>query len=175
MTISMYDASIPTLTNMLGNIKAWLDKGAAQKNEADLVNARLIEDMRPLSFQIQAASDSAKNGVARLAGIPLPSMPDTEATIAELKERCDKTIAFLKTITPEQLEGSETRKVELRFPSGHGYDFTGLDYLTKFMIPNFFFHVQSAYAILRAQGIDVGKPDYLAHMGPPNVVPAEPA
>lgn len=175
MTISMYDASIPMLTNMLGNIKSWLDKGAASKSEADLVNARLIEDMRPLSFQIQAASDSAKNGAARLAGIPMPSMPDTETTIAELKERCDKTIAFLRTITPEMLEGSETRTVELRFPSGHGYDFTGLDYLTKFMTPNFFFHVQSVYAILRAQGVDVGKPDYLMHLGPPNVLPAETA
>ena len=175
MTISMYDASIPMLINMLGNMKAWLDKAAAQKSEADLIDARLIADMRPLTAQFQSASDSAKNGVARLAGIEPPGMPDTEASFAELKERCDKTIAFLKTITPEMLEGSETRTVEIRFPSGHGYRFDGLDYLTKFMLPNFFFHVQTAYAILRAQGVDVGKPDYLMHMGPPNIVPAETA
>lgn len=175
MPISMYDASIPMLINMLGNMKAWLDKAAAQKGEGTLAEARLIEDMRPLSAQFQSASDSAKNGAARLAGIEMPSMADTETTFAELKERCDKTIAFLRTITPAQLEGSESRDVEIRFPNGYGYRFTGLDYLTKFMLPNFFFHVQTAYAILRAQGVDVGKQDYLAHMGMPNIVPAEPA
>jgi hypothetical protein len=172
MTISMYDASIPMLVNMLGNMKAWLDKAADR--EGELVDARLIADMRPLTAQFQSASDSAKNGAARLAGVEMPSMPDTETTFAELKERCDKTIAFLKTITPAQLEGSESRTVEIRFPSGHGYSFTGLDYLTRFMLPNFFFHVQTAYAILRAQGVEVGKQDYLMHMGPPNIVP-EPA
>lgn len=174
MPISMYDASIPMMINMLGNMKAWLDKAESQKSEADLIDARLIADMRPLTAQFQSASDSAKNGAARLAGIEMPSMPDTETSFAELKERCDKTITFLQTITPAQLEGSESRTVEIRFPSGHGYRFTGLDYLTKFMLPNFFFHVQTAYAILRAQGVDVGKPDYLQHMGPPNIVP-EPA
>ena len=174
MPISMYDATIPMMINMLGNMKAWLDKAATEKGEAALIDARLIEDMRPLTAQFQSASDSAKNGAARLAGIDMPSMPDTETSFAELKERCDKTIAFLQTITPEQLEGSENRTVEIRFPSGHGYRFTGLDYATKFMLPNFFFHVQTAYAILRAQGVNVGKPDYLAHMGLPNIVP-EPA
>lgn len=174
MPISMYDASIPMMINMLGNMKAWLDKAAAQKSEAELIDARLIADMKPLTAQFQSASDSAKNGAARLAGIDIPSMPDTETSFAELRERCDKTIAFLQTITPAQLEGSEGRTVEIRFPSGHGYRFTGIDYLTKFMLPNFFFHVQTAYAILRAQGVDVGKPDYLAHMGLPNIVP-EPA
>ena len=174
MPISMYDASIPMMINMLGNMKAWLDKAADQKGEAALIDARLIADMKPLTAQFQSASDSAKNGAARLAGIDIPSMPDTETSFAELKERCDKTIAFLRTITPEQLDGSETRTVEIKFPSGHGYRFNGLDYMTKFMLPNFFFHVQTAYAILRAQGVDVGKPDYLAHMGLPNIVP-EPA
>ena len=84
-------------------------------------------------------------------------------------------ILGLQTITPAQLEGSESREVEIRFPNGYGYRFTGLDYLTRFMLPNFFFHVQTAYAILRAQGVDVGKQDYLAHMGMPNIVPAETA
>ena len=175
MPISMYDASIPMLINMLGNMKSWLDKAAGQKGEAELIDARLIADMRPLTAQIQSASDSAKNGVARLAGVDVPSMADTETTFAELKDRCDRTIAFLQTIKPAQLEGSETRTVEIRFPSGHGYSFTGLDYLTKFMLPNFFFHVQTAYAILRAQGVEIGKQDYLMHMGLPNIVPPEPA
>lgn len=175
MPISMYDAAIPMLVNSLGDMKAWLDKAAAQKSEAELVDARLIADMRPLTAQFQSASDSAKNGAARLAGIAIPAMPDTETSFAELKERCDKTIAFLETITPEQLEGSETRTVEIRFPSGHGYSFSGLDYLTRFMLPNFFFHVTTAYAILRAQGVNIGKQDYLMHMGPPNIVPAETA
>ena len=174
MAISIYDVSIPMLIDMLTNMKAWLDKAAAQKGEAELIDARLIADMRPLTGQFQSASDSAKNGIARLAGIESPSMPDTETSFAELRERCDKTIAFLQTITPAQLDGAETREVVLKFPSGHGYRFTGLDYLTRFMLPNFFFHVQTAYAILRAQGVDIGKTDYLQHMGPPNIVP-EPA
>lgn len=174
MAISMYDVSVPVLINMLGNMKAWLDKAAAQKSESALVDARLIADMRPLTAQFQMASDAAKNGVARLAGIEAPSMPDTETSFAELKDRCDRTIAFLKTVTPAQLDGSETRDVVLKFPSGHGYSFDGLGYLTRFMLPNFFFHVQTAYAILRAQGVEIGKPDYLMHMGPPNIVP-EPA
>lgn len=174
MTISMYDASIPLLVNTLTNMSAWLDKAAAQKSEADLIGARLIEDMRPLTAQYQMASDSAKNGAARLAGIEIPSMPDTEASFAELKARCAKTIAFLRTITPAQLEDSETREVVIKFPSGNGYRFDGLGYLTKFMLPNFFFHATTAYGILRAQGVEIGKPDFLAHMGPPNLV-AEPA
>lgn len=172
MSISMYDASIPMLINMLGNMKAWLDKAAAR--EAELTDARLIADMRPLTAQFQMASDSAKNGAARLAGIESPSMPDTETTFEQLKARCDKTIAFLQTITPEMLDGSETREIVLKFPSGNGYRFEGLGYLTRFMLPNFFFHVQTAYAILRAQGVEIGKPDYLMHMGPPNLTP-EPA
>jgi hypothetical protein len=171
MPISIYDASIPMLINMLGNMKAWLDKAEAQMGEASLIDARLIADMRPLTAQFQSASDSAKNGAARLAGITPPSMADTETSFAQLRERCDRTIAFLRTITPAQLEGSESRTVELRFPGGQGYTFNGLDYLTGFMLPNFFFHVQTAYAILRAQGVDIGKPDYLMHMGPPTTLP----
>lgn len=174
MTISMYDAAIPQLVNMLTNMSAWLDKAAAQKGEAGLIDARLIEDMRPLVAQYQMASDSAKNGAARLAGVEMPSMPDTETDFAQLKDRCTRTIAFLQGLTPAQFEGSETREVVLKFPSGNGYRFDGLGYLTRFMLPNFYFHATTAYAILRAQGVEVGKPDFLAHMGPPNLV-AEPA
>lgn len=175
MAISMYDVSVPMLVNMLTDMKGWLDKAAAQKPDGELTDARLVEDMRPLTAQFQFASDSAKNGMARLAGIDIPAMPDTETSYAELKERCDKTIAFVQSITATQMAGSETREVIMKFPSGHGYSFDGLAYLTKFMLPNFFFHVTTAYAILRAQGIEIGKPDYLAHLGPPNLMPAEPA
>lgn len=171
MTISMYDTAMPMLINMLTNMRAWLDKAAAQKSEAELIDARLIADMRPLAAQYQMASDSAKNGAARLAGIDIPAMADTEASFADLQARCDKTIAFLRTITPAQLDGSETREILLKFPSGNGYRFDGLGYLTQFMLPNFFFHATTAYGILRAQGIEIGKPDYLAHMGPPNLTP----
>lgn len=175
MTISMYDASIPLLVNTLTNMRNWLDKADAAAAEATLVGAKLIEDMRPLSAQYQMASDSAKNGIARLAGIEPPSMPDTEISFAELKARCDATIAFVQSVSAAQLEGSEAREVILKFPSGNGYRFDGLGYLTKFMLPNFFFHATTAYAILRAQGIAIGKPDFLAHMGQPNLTPAEPA
>ena len=172
MPISLYDAATPPLINTLTNMRNWLDKADVAAAEASLIGARLIEDMRPLTAQYQMASDSAKNGIARLAGIESPAMPDTEASFAELQARCDKTIAFIQSITPAQLDGAETREVVLKFPNGHGYRFEGLDYVTRFMLPNFFFHATTAYAILRAQGIQIGKPDFLAHMGPPNIVPA---
>ncbi len=153
MTISMHDASIPMLINMLGNMKAWLGKAAAQKNEADLVDARLIADMRPLTAQFQAASDSAKNSAARLAGIEMPTArPIPRRALPNSRSAATRRIAFLQTDHAGDARSSETRTVEIRFPSGHGYRFTGLDYLTKFMLPNFFFHVQTAYAILQRTG-----------------------
>ena len=130
--------------------------------------------MRPFLSQIQMASDSAKNAVARLAGMNAPAMPDVEASFAELKDRCRRTIAFIESIGRSALEGAEEREVELRFPNGQGYRFNGRDYLTGFALPNFFFHVTMTYALLRAQGVAVGKPDFLQHLGPPNVVPAAP-
>jgi uncharacterized protein len=174
MSISMYDASAPILVNILTNMRSWLERDDVKAAETTLLGARLFEDMRPLTAQYQMASDSAKNGMGRLAGVEIPGMPDTESSLAELRQRCDNTIAFVQSITVAQMEGSETREVVLKFPSGNGYSFTGLDYLTRFMLPNFFFHATTAYAILRAQGIAIGKPDFLAHMGPPNLV-AEPA
>ena len=175
MSISMHAVTVPMLVNILTNMRNWLDKADAAAAESKLIGARLTEDMRPLAAQYQMASDSAKNGIARLAGVEAPSMPDTEETFAQLKERCDKTIAFVQSIAADQFDGSDTREVILKFPSGNGYRFDGLDYLTKFMLPNFFFHATTAYAILRAQGVAIGKPDFLAHMGMPNLTPAEPA
>ncbi|MFD1610476.1 DUF1993 family protein [Sphingomonas tabacisoli] len=167
----MYEASVPLFTNALTDMRAWLDKAAAEKLEAELLEARLAPDMRPLPAQYQMASDSAKNGIARLVGIDAPSMPDTETSFAELRERCDKTIAFVKSVDPSAFTDSAGRTVELKFPNGMGYRFTGQDYLTSFALPNFFFHVTTAYAILRAAGVALGKPDFLQHLGPPNIQP----
>jgi len=168
MTFSIYDASAPVFINALTSMKAWLDKAGAEKSEADLLEARLAPDMRPLPAQYQMASDSAKNAIARLCGTTPPVMPDTEASFADLQARCDKTIAFIADADPAVLAGSGDREVVLSFPNGMGYRFTGAAYLTGFALPNFFFHVTTAYAILRAQGVSLGKPDFLQHLGPPN-------
>ena len=167
MSFTIYDASAPIFVASLRNMKALLDKAAAEKPEADLIDARLAPDMFPLSRQFQIASDSAKNAIGRLAGIEAPSMADTEASFAELKDRCDRTIAFIESVDRAQLDGAEDRQVEIRFPNGMGYRFDGKTYLTGFALPNFFFHVTAAYAILRNQGISIGKPDFLQHLGQP--------
>ena len=167
MSFTLYDASAPVFVAMLKNMHAWLDKAAAEKDPTTLVEARLIEDMKPLTAQFQFASDSAKNAIARLIGETAPSMPDTEATLAELQERCDKTIAYIESVDPAAFAGSEDREVVMKFPNGMGYRFTGGDYLRRFALPNFYFHATTAYAILRAQGVSLGKPDYLQHLGMP--------
>lgn len=172
MTFSLYDASVPVFANALTNMKAWLDKAAAQKDEASLLGASLIADMRPLTAQYQMASDTAKSAIARLCGIEAPTMPDVEASFAELRDRCDKTIAFVRSADPAVLAASGDREVVLSFPNGMGYRFQGAGYLTGFALPNFFFHVTTAYAILRAAGVSLGKPDFLQHLGPPNITGA---
>jgi hypothetical protein len=170
MSLSVYETSVPVFAASLGNMRAWLDKALAEgKDEAALMEARLAPDMRPMPAQFQMASDSAKNAIARLAGIEAPSMPDTEASFAELKDRCDRTIAFIRSVDPAALEGAEDREVVLKFPNGMGYRWVGRDYLTGFALPNFFFHATTAYALLRAAGVNLGKPDFLAHLGPPNL------
>lgn len=169
MSFSIYDASAPVFVNALTNMRTWLDKAAATGSEAELLAAQLAPDMRPLPAQFQMASDTAKNAIARLSGIEAPSMPDTEASFAEMKDRCDRTIAFITSIGPEILAASAGREVNLKFPNGMGYHFTGSAYLTGFALPNFFFHVTTAYAILRAAGVPLGKPDFLQHLGAPSV------
>jgi hypothetical protein len=171
MTFSLYDASAPVFVTMLTNMRAWLDKAAGEKAEAELLEARLAPDMRPLAAQYQMASDSAKNAIARLSGIEAPAMADDEASFAELRLRCDRTIAFIESADRAALDASGDREVELRFPNGMGYRFIGRDYLTRFALPNFFFHATTAYAILRAAGVSMGKPDFLQHLGPPNILP----
>jgi hypothetical protein len=170
MTFSIHDGSASLFVNSLTNMKSWLDKAASEKSPDDLIKACLIEDMRPLPAQIQMASDSAKNAMARLTGTDAPVMPDTESSFAELQVRCDKTIAYIESIDPSALQDSAEREVVLKFPNGKGYRFTGADYLTRFALPNFYFHVSMTYAILRAQGVSLGKTDYLQHLGPPQEI-----
>ncbi|OJT19629.1 hypothetical protein BO221_35270 [Archangium sp. Cb G35] len=165
MSLSMYQASIPVFIRMLGNLSAILEKAAAyaaaKKIEPSvLINSRLAPDMRPLSFQIQIASDMAKGCAARLAGIDPPSMADTESTFPELQERIKKTIDFLQTVSAAQVDGSEEREVILKM-RGTEMQFKGQPYLLGFVLPNFYFHVTTAYAILRHNGLDIGKADFL--------------
>lgn len=174
MAFGMWEASVPVFVRSLTNMRNWLDKAAQEKGEETLLDARLAPDMRPLPAQYQMASDSAKNALARLTGTTAPSMPDTETSFAELKERCDRTIAYLKGFDAQSLEASEDREVVITFPNGMGYRFRGSEYLTGFALPNFFFHVTTAYAILRNAGVSLGKPDFLQHLGPPNITPSSP-
>lgn len=167
MSFGIWEASVPLFVNSLTNMRDWLGKAAQEKDEAILLEARLAPDMRPLPAQYQMASDSAKNALARLTGTQAPSMPDTENSFAELKDRCDRTIDYIKSFDPKALAGSEDREVVIKFPNGMGYRFLGGEYLAGFALPNFFFHVTTAYAIFRNAGVSVGKPDFLQHLGPP--------
>ena len=165
MSLSMYQASIPVFTRMLGNLSAILKKAEANAEARKIdpsvfVNARLAPDMHPLSRQIQIATDAVKGGAARLAGVEIPSFPDTETTFAELHERIAKTIAFLETFKPAQIDGSEERTITLKLGPTE-VSFPGQTYLLNFVIPNFFFHLTTAFAILRHNGVDVGKMDFL--------------
>jgi hypothetical protein len=165
MSISLYDVSIPVFTLSLNNLSAILDKaatyGEAKKVDPKVIpQARLIVDMLPLSAQIQIACDTAKGAAARLAGVEVPKHEDTEATLAELKARVSKTLDFIKTIKSEQFKGAETREIVLQFPQTT-LKFSGINYLTNFVLPNFFFHVTMAYALLRKNGVELGKRDFL--------------
>jgi hypothetical protein len=168
MSVSLYDVSIPVFTLSLSNLAAILDKAAghAENKKIDpkvLPTARLIIDMLPLSSQIQIACDTAKGAAARLADIEVPKHADTETTIDELKARVVKTLDFIKTIKREQMQGAETREIVLQFPQTT-LKFTGVNYLTNFALPNFFFHVTTAYALLRKNGVDLGKRDFLGQI-----------
>ncbi len=165
MTLSIYDLSIPVLTRGLTNLTAILDKAAAHAaakkiDPAVLAQARLFPDMFPLSRQVQITCDTAKGAAARLAGVEVPKHEDTEKTIEELKQRVAKTLEFVKSIKAEQLHGAESKTIEMKFPNST-LTFTGLTYLANFVLPNFFFHISMTYALLRTNGIEVGKMDYL--------------
>ncbi|MGB7816681.1 MAG: DUF1993 domain-containing protein [Methylotenera sp.] len=162
---TIYDATIPPLKRNLTNLSNILKKGeeyadAKKIEHSVLLNARLFPDMYQLTRQVQIATDMSKGAAARLAGVEIPKYEDNETSFAELQDRIAKTIAFIETIKPAQLEGAETRditiavrKVELKF--------TGLAYLLKWVLPNVYFHVTTAYNILRHNGVELGKTDFL--------------
>jgi len=165
MSLSMYQASVPAFQKMLGNLKTILRKAeahaAAKKiDPAVLLNARLFPDMFALTRQIQIATDTAKGSVCRLSGIEIPTYEDKEATFAEIYARIDKTLALLASFKPEQIDGQEDRDITIT-PGGREMKFKGQAYLVHWVLPNFYFHVMTAYAILRHNGVEVGKMDYL--------------
>ena len=165
MTISMYQVAIPSVVRSLNNLVAILEKGAAHAeakkiDPAVLIASRLYPDMFPLSRQVQIASDIARRGVARLAGTEAPALEDKETTFAELCDRLRNVVAFIETFTPEQIDGSEEKVINL--PIGkETMTFAGQDYLLFFILPNVYFHVTTAYAILRHNGVELGKLDFL--------------
>jgi hypothetical protein len=168
MTASLYDFTVPVFTLALTNMSNQLDKAHAHAGQkkadfAALAEARLIADMRPLTSQIQIACDNAKGAVARLAGIDAPRHEDTEKTYEELKARIAKTLDFIRSVKPEQFAGAETREVVLKFPNVT-LKFNGKDYVTKFALPNFYFHATMAYAVMRKNGVELGKTDFLGNI-----------
>ncbi len=165
MTISMYQASAPRFVNALQNLSAILDKAQAhvdaKKLEVTALTAyRLYPDMLPMTRQVQIACDAAKGAMARLAGVEIPKHDDAEKTFAELKARIAKTIEFVRSFKPAQIDGTEEKEVVLKI-RGNDVKFTGMQYLLGFALPNLYFHVTTAYNILRHNGVEIGKADYI--------------
>jgi len=163
--LTIYDVSIPPLKRALNNLSHILKKGEAyavakQVAPAVLLNSRLFPDMYPLTRQVQIATDMSKGAGARLANIEIPKYDDNETTFGELQERIAKTVAFLDSIKPAQLDGAEAKQVELLVRK-QKMEFTGLQYLTSWVLPNVYFHSATAYDILRHNGVELGKSDYL--------------
>jgi hypothetical protein len=160
MPLSMSQASVPLFVRALRNLSEILKKAETHPGADSFAEARLAPDMLTLAGQIQRASDAAKACAARLSGSEAPGFPDTEKTFPELQARIEKTIDYLKSVPSSSIDGSEER--EVRFKAGpNEYVFTGVQYLQGFAIPNFFFHVTVAYAILRHHGVQIGKMDFL--------------
>lgn len=167
MTLSMYQASAPVFLRALDNLSAILKKGEAfatakKIDPSVLLTSRLYPDMLPLTKQIQIVSDVSKGAIARLSGIENPSFADNEASFAELQERIAKTAAFIKTANEKQIDGTEKKSINLKV-GGNDLAFEGQQYLLHFAIPNVFFHVSIAYAILRHNGVELGKKDFLGN------------
>ncbi len=166
MTLSMYQASIPILSRTLNNLIAILKKGEAHAvakgiDPTVLVNSRLYPDMFPLAKQIQIASDVSRRGMARLAGLDAPSIADTETTFPELIDRLEKSVAYLQTFTAEQIDGTEEKEVSVPIGGGESITMQGWPFLSGFVLPNVYFHMTTAYDILRHDGVEVGKRDFL--------------
>ena len=165
MTLSMYQASAPRFANILNNLCALLDKAQAhcEARKIDplvLTSCRLYPDMLPFTRQVMIACDTAKGAVARLAGVEIPKHEDVETTFEELKARIAKTVAFVGTITPAQLDGTEEKSIVLKLRARE-VTYNGMQYLLGFAHPNFYFHVVTAYNILRHNGVELGKTDYI--------------
>ena len=166
MSVSMHEISVPMFINMLENLSSILKKAErhAEKRKIDkeiFINARLIADMRPLTSQIQIGTDMIRLGIGRLANVNAPSYSDNEKTFSDLQRRISKTITFLKKINPKKMEDSENMEIKFSIRSNEFKFKSGKDYLTKWMIPHFFFHVTTAYDILRSNGVNLGKRDYI--------------
>jgi len=167
MTISMYQASVPRFVNILGNLSNILDKAQAhveakKLDTATLTNYRLFPDMLPMKSQVQIACDTAKGVVARLAGVDIPVYEDNEQTLSDLKARVAKTIAFIQTVTPKQIDGTEEKEVVIKRGDKETH-YKGMQFLLGHALPNFYFHVTTTYNILRHNGIEIGKRDYLGN------------
>ena len=167
MTISMYQASVPRFINILGNLSVILDKAQAyadakKLDPAALTTSRLFPDMLPMSAQVQIACDAAKGAAARLAGVDSPVFEDTEKTMAELKARIAKTIAFLRTIEPVQIDGTEEKEIVIK-RGDKETRYKGMQFLLGHATPNFYFHVATTYNILRHNGVEIGKRDYIGN------------
>jgi len=167
MTISMYQASVPRFINILGNLANILDKAQAHVEakkiaEGTLPGYRLFPDMLPMTTQVQIACDSAKGVVARLAGIDIPVFEDNEKTLADLKARVAKTIAFIQTITPAQIDGTEEKDIVIKRGEKETH-YKGMQFLLGHAMPNFYFHVTTTYNILRHNGVEIGKRDFLGN------------
>jgi hypothetical protein len=165
MSLSMYQASVPTILHFLDNLSAIIDKAAAhceaRKIEPSvMITARLYPDMFPMVRQVQIATDQAKGMAARLAGIDIPSFPDEEASFDDLRARIAKTVEFVKSVPPSRIDGSEDKEIVLTV-GGVERKFKGRDYLFNFVLPNFYFHTTTAYGILRHNGVEIGKKDFL--------------
>ena len=167
MTISMYQASVPRFVNILGNLSNILDKAQAHVDAkkidpAVLPNYRLFPDMLPMTTQVQIACDAAKGVIARLAGVEIPAFEDNEKTLADLKARVAKTIAFIQTMTPAQIDGSEDKEIVIK-RGDKETRYKGMQFLLGHAVPNFYFHVATTYNILRHNGVEIGKRDYLGN------------
>jgi uncharacterized protein len=166
MAITMHSASAPIFLRMLGNLQVWLDKAQAHAEARkfdpnNYLGLRLAPDMLPFAKQIQIASDTAKGCMARLAGVEVPKWEDNEATLADLRARVQRTVDFVTSFDAAQIDGSEGREITIPTRSGDPLRFTGEAYLKHYALPNFFFHVTTAYALLRHGGVEIGKGDYL--------------
>jgi len=165
MSISMYQASVPRFINILGNLSAILDKTQAhvearKLDETALTGFRLYPDMLPMARQVMIVTDTAKGLAARLAGVEIPVYEDTEKTLEELKARIAKTIAYLQSFKPAQIDGTEDKEIVIK-RGDKETRYTGMQFMLGHAVPNFYFHVTTTYAILRHNGVEIGKKDYL--------------